>query len=67
MHFAMIRSSDLVRVDEDGQVVEGDRAVNGAAVAIHCAVHAAAAGSTRTRRRRGWVAHLAGSATTRPS
>lgn len=41
MHFAMIRSSDLVRVDEAGQVVEGDRAVNGAAVAIHCAVHAA--------------------------
>lgn len=41
MHFAMIRSSDLVRVDEDGLVVEGHRAVNGAAVAIHCAVHAA--------------------------
>jgi ribulose-5-phosphate 4-epimerase/fuculose-1-phosphate aldolase len=40
-HFSMMRSSDLVRVDEDGQVVEGDRAVNGAAVAIHCAVHAA--------------------------
>ena len=41
MHFSMIRSSDLVRVDEDGEVVEGDRAVNGAAVAIHSAVHAA--------------------------
>ena len=41
MHFSMIRSSDLVRVDEDGEVVEGDRAVNGAAVAIHTAVHAA--------------------------
>ena len=41
MHFSMIRSSDLVRVNEDGQVVEGGRAVNGAAVAIHCAVHAA--------------------------
>lgn len=41
MHFSMIRSSDLVRVDEDGEVVEGDRAVNRAAVAIHCAVHAA--------------------------
>jgi ribulose-5-phosphate 4-epimerase/fuculose-1-phosphate aldolase len=41
MHFSMIRSSDLVRVDEEGEVVEGDRAVNGAAVAIHCAVHAA--------------------------
>jgi ribulose-5-phosphate 4-epimerase/fuculose-1-phosphate aldolase len=41
MHFSMVRASDLVRVDHDGQVVEGDRAVNGAAVAIHCAVHAA--------------------------
>jgi hypothetical protein len=41
MHFSMIKSSDLVRVDHAGHVVEGDRAVNGAAVAIHCAVHAA--------------------------
>ncbi len=41
MHFSMIKSSDLVRVDHAGDVVEGDRAVNGAAVAIHCAVHAA--------------------------
>ncbi len=41
MHFSMIKQSDLVRVDESGQVVEGGRAVNGAAVAIHCAVHAA--------------------------
>ncbi len=41
MHFSMIKSSDLVRVDHEGTVVEGDRAVNGAAVAIHCSVHAA--------------------------
>ena len=41
LHFAMVRRSDLVRVDADGEVVEGDRAVNQAAVAIHCAVHAA--------------------------
>ncbi len=41
MHFSLIKQSDLVRVSHDGQVVEGDRAVNGAAVAIHCAVHAA--------------------------
>ncbi len=41
MHFSMIKSSDLVRVDHAGNVVEGNRAVNGAAVAIHCAVHAA--------------------------
>jgi ribulose-5-phosphate 4-epimerase/fuculose-1-phosphate aldolase len=41
MHFSLIRQSDLVRVSHDGEVVEGHRAVNGAAVAIHCAVHAA--------------------------
>ena len=41
MHFSMIKQSDLVRVSHSGEVVEGDRAVNAAAVAIHCAVHAA--------------------------
>jgi ribulose-5-phosphate 4-epimerase/fuculose-1-phosphate aldolase len=41
MHFSLIKQSDLVRVDHAGHVVEGHRAVNGAAVAIHCAVHAA--------------------------
>jgi ribulose-5-phosphate 4-epimerase/fuculose-1-phosphate aldolase len=41
MHFSLIKQSDLVRVDDSGQVVEGGRAVNGAAVAIHCAVHEA--------------------------
>jgi len=41
MHFSLIKQSDLVRVNHEGEVVEGDRAVNGAAVAIHCAVHAA--------------------------
>jgi ribulose-5-phosphate 4-epimerase/fuculose-1-phosphate aldolase len=41
MHFSMIKSSDPVRVDHAGNAVEGDRAVNGAAVAIHWAVHAA--------------------------
>ncbi len=41
MHFSLIKQSDLVRVDHSGEVVEGDRAVNAAAVAIHCAVHAA--------------------------
>jgi ribulose-5-phosphate 4-epimerase/fuculose-1-phosphate aldolase len=54
MHFSMITSSDLVRVDHAGDVVEGERAVNGAAVAIHCAVHAArpdvVAAATRTAR-----------------
>ncbi len=41
MHFSMIKQSDLQLVNHAGEVVEGDRAVNGAAVAIHCAVHAA--------------------------
>lgn len=41
MHFSLIKSSDLVRVSHEGEVVEGTRAVNGAAVNIHCAVHAA--------------------------
>jgi ribulose-5-phosphate 4-epimerase/fuculose-1-phosphate aldolase len=41
LHFSLIRQSDLVRVSHEGDVVEGNRAVNGAAVAIHCAVHAA--------------------------
>src|SRR6476469_514247 len=40
-HFSMIRSSDLVRVSHEGEVVEGTSAVNGAAVAIHFSVHAA--------------------------
>src|SRR3954462_10196722 len=41
MHFSLIKQSDLVRVNHLGEVVEGNRAVNGAAVAIHCAVHQA--------------------------
>jgi ribulose-5-phosphate 4-epimerase/fuculose-1-phosphate aldolase len=41
LHCSLVRQSDLVRVSHDGEVVEGNRAVNGAAVAIHCAVHAA--------------------------
>ena len=45
MHFSLIKQSDLVRVDHKGEVVEGSSAVNGAAVAIHCAVHAARPGT----------------------
>ncbi|GAA1228550.1 class II aldolase/adducin family protein [Kitasatospora nipponensis] len=41
LHFSLIRQSDLVRVDHTGAVVEGEGPVNAAAVAIHCAVHAA--------------------------
>src|ERR1700740_3292488 len=41
MHFAHIRASDLVMVDERGAVVEGNRPVNESAFAIHSRVHAA--------------------------
>lgn len=35
MAFSMIKVSDLIRVNEDGEVVEGNRPVNAAAFAIH--------------------------------
>ena len=41
MHFSHIRVSDLLLVNEAGEVVEGDRTVNRAAYAIHSQVHAA--------------------------
>jgi ribulose-5-phosphate 4-epimerase/fuculose-1-phosphate aldolase len=41
MHFGRIRASDLVLVDESGEVVEGDQPVNTAAFAIHSRIHAA--------------------------
>ena len=41
MHFSRIRVSDLLLVNEQGEVVEGDRIVNRAAYAIHSQVHAA--------------------------
>ena len=41
MHFSLIRTSDLILVNHHGEVVEGDRAVNQAAFAIHSQVHAA--------------------------
>ena len=41
MHFAHIRVSDLVLVDEKGEVVEGNRPINEAAFAIHSRVHMA--------------------------
>jgi ribulose-5-phosphate 4-epimerase/fuculose-1-phosphate aldolase len=41
MHFGHIRSSDLLCVDRDGTVVEGDWPRNRAAFAIHSRVHAA--------------------------
>src|ERR1700683_658790 len=41
MHFAHIRPSNLVLVDEKGDVVEGTRPINEAAFAIHSRVHVA--------------------------
>jgi ribulose-5-phosphate 4-epimerase/fuculose-1-phosphate aldolase len=41
MHFSEICASDLIRVDANGEVVEGERPVNVAAFAIHSSVHAA--------------------------
>ena len=41
MHFSHIRASDLILVNHQGDVVQGDRAVNAAAFAIHSQVHAA--------------------------
>jgi ribulose-5-phosphate 4-epimerase/fuculose-1-phosphate aldolase len=41
IHFAQIRASDLLLVNEAGEVVEGKHPVNRAAFAIHSRVHAA--------------------------
>jgi ribulose-5-phosphate 4-epimerase/fuculose-1-phosphate aldolase len=41
MHFSQIRASDLVMVNERGEVIRGDHPVNTSAFAIHSRVHAA--------------------------
>ncbi len=41
VHFGLIKVSDLILVNEDGDIVEGDYEVNRAAFAIHSQVHAA--------------------------
>ena len=41
MHFAHVRVSDLVLVNELGEVVEGNRPINEAAFAIHSRLHMA--------------------------
>jgi len=41
MHFSLIRSSDLILVNHQGEVVAGNRPVNNAAFAIHSRIHAA--------------------------
>ncbi|KAK3079675.1 hypothetical protein LTS18_004167 [Coniosporium uncinatum] len=40
-HFSQIKVSDLILVDEDGQVVEGEEPINAAAFAIHSEIHKA--------------------------
>jgi len=39
VHFAHIKASDLVRVDHDGNIVEGNSPINKAAFAIHSRIH----------------------------
>jgi ribulose-5-phosphate 4-epimerase/fuculose-1-phosphate aldolase len=39
VHFAHVKVSNLILVDHDGQVVEGDYAVNRAGFVLHAAVH----------------------------
>jgi ribulose-5-phosphate 4-epimerase/fuculose-1-phosphate aldolase len=41
VHFSHIRSSDLLLVNEQGEVIQGDHPVNTSAFAIHSRVHAA--------------------------
>lgn len=41
MHFADITVSDLVLVNEDAEVVQGDHAVNAAGFSIHSEIHKA--------------------------
>ena len=41
MHFSQIRASDLLLVNDHGEVVEGERPVNLAAFAIHSRIHKA--------------------------
>src|SRR5437660_6578029 len=40
-HFALMRVSDLILVNDHGEIVEGNAMLNGAAFAIHSQVHAA--------------------------
>jgi ribulose-5-phosphate 4-epimerase/fuculose-1-phosphate aldolase len=39
--FKLMRVSDLIKVDEDGQIIEGDGLLNQAAFAIHSRIHLA--------------------------
>ncbi|MBS7813669.1 class II aldolase/adducin family protein [Roseococcus pinisoli] len=60
-HFSLIRVSDLILVNDEGEVVEGSHAVNRAAFAIHSAIHAArpdvvAAAHTHSTHGKAWSA-----------
>ncbi|OAA61817.1 Class II aldolase/adducin [Niveomyces insectorum RCEF 264] len=41
MHFSQISVSDLVLVNEDGEVIDGEETINAAAFAIHSEIHKA--------------------------
>ena len=41
MHFGLIRASDLILVNDQGDVIEGNKPINQAAFAIHSQVHTA--------------------------
>ena len=41
VHFSRIKVSNLVLVNHEGEVIEGDKTVNGAAFAIHSRIHSA--------------------------
>jgi ribulose-5-phosphate 4-epimerase/fuculose-1-phosphate aldolase len=41
MHFSLIKASDLILVDEEGFVVDGEEPINTAAFTIHSAIHKA--------------------------
>ncbi|MFD1019673.1 class II aldolase/adducin family protein [Thalassobacillus hwangdonensis] len=41
VHFSQVTASDLMRIDEDGNILEGKHDINGAAFAIHSAIHKA--------------------------
>ena len=41
IHFSLIRISDLLRVNHDGKILEGNHPVNAAAFAIHSRIHMA--------------------------
>jgi ribulose-5-phosphate 4-epimerase/fuculose-1-phosphate aldolase len=41
MHFSLIRASDLIMVNHQGKIIEGNNPINQAAFAIHSQIHAA--------------------------